>query len=81
LLFRVTKSGHRTLANARDLRNELWKGIPKAAFNFPYEEGSFTGWIKRFLSLFLDEKLLEAGLGDLGRKRIPFDCKTTQRVG
>jgi DNA-binding PadR family transcriptional regulator len=34
LLFRVTKSGQRTLANARDMRNELWKGIPKAAFSF-----------------------------------------------
>jgi PadR family transcriptional regulator, regulatory protein PadR len=34
LLFRVTKSGQRALANARDLRNDLWKGIPKAAFSF-----------------------------------------------
>ncbi|CAN0483715.1 unnamed protein product [Phaeothamnion confervicola] len=34
LLFRITKSGQRTLANARDMRNELWKGIPKEAFTF-----------------------------------------------
>jgi PadR family transcriptional regulator, regulatory protein PadR len=33
LLFRVTKSGQKALANARDMRNELWKAIPKAAFN------------------------------------------------
>lgn len=34
LLFRVTKSGQRTLVHARDMRNELWKGIPKTAFSF-----------------------------------------------
>jgi PadR family transcriptional regulator, regulatory protein PadR len=33
LLFRVTRSGQKALANARDMRNELWKAIPKAAFN------------------------------------------------
>ena len=33
LLFRVTKSGQKALTNARDTRNELWKSIPKAAFN------------------------------------------------
>jgi PadR family transcriptional regulator, regulatory protein PadR len=33
LLFRVTRSGHKALANARDMRNDLWKAIPKAAFN------------------------------------------------
>lgn len=33
LLFRVTKAGQKALANAREMRNELWKAIPKAAFN------------------------------------------------
>lgn len=33
LLFRVTKSGQRTLASAKEMRNELWRSIPKAAFN------------------------------------------------
>jgi PadR family transcriptional regulator, regulatory protein PadR len=33
LLFRVTKSGQKALAAARDVRNELWRSIPKAAFN------------------------------------------------
>ena len=34
LLFRVTKSGQKALANARDMRNDLWRSIPKAAFNY-----------------------------------------------
>jgi DNA-binding PadR family transcriptional regulator len=34
LLFRVTKSGHKALANARDMRNGLWRSIPKTAFNY-----------------------------------------------
>lgn len=34
LIFRVTRSGQKALANARDMRNELWSAIPKAAFNF-----------------------------------------------
>jgi PadR family transcriptional regulator PadR len=33
LLFRVTKSGQKALAHAREMRNELWKAIPKTAFN------------------------------------------------
>jgi DNA-binding PadR family transcriptional regulator len=33
LLFRVTKSGQKALAASRDVRNELWRSIPKAAFN------------------------------------------------
>ena len=33
LLFRVTKSGQKALANSREMRNDLWKAIPKAAFN------------------------------------------------
>ena len=33
LLFRVTKAGQKALANAREMRNELWKAIPKTAFN------------------------------------------------
>ncbi|MBL7865922.1 MAG: PadR family transcriptional regulator [Cyclobacteriaceae bacterium] len=33
LLFRVTKSGQAALANARDQRNQLWKAVPKTAFN------------------------------------------------
>lgn len=33
LLFRVTKSGQKTLANARTMRNELWRLIPKTAFS------------------------------------------------
>lgn len=33
LLFRVTKSGQKALSNARDMRNELWKAIPRTAFN------------------------------------------------
>ena len=32
LLFRVTKSGQEALVNAREMRNELWRSIPKAAF-------------------------------------------------
>ena len=32
LLFRVTKSGQKALAASRELRNELWRAIPKAAF-------------------------------------------------
>src|ERR1044071_9247313 len=32
LLFRVTKSGQKALANSREMRNELWRAIPKAAF-------------------------------------------------
>ena len=34
LLFRVTKSGQKAIVNARDMRNELWRAIPKAAFNY-----------------------------------------------
>ncbi|MGE4016932.1 MAG: PadR family transcriptional regulator [Cyclobacteriaceae bacterium] len=33
LLFRVTKSGQRALAYARDMRNELWRSVPKTAFS------------------------------------------------
>ena len=33
LLFRVTKSGQKALAEARTLRNELWNAVPKAAFS------------------------------------------------
>ncbi len=33
LLFRVTKSGQKSLANARSMRNDLWRAIPKTAFN------------------------------------------------
>jgi PadR family transcriptional regulator PadR len=33
LLFRVTRSGQKALAHAREMRNELWKAIPKTAFN------------------------------------------------
>lgn len=33
LLFRVTKSGQKALAASRDMRNELWRAVPKAAFN------------------------------------------------
>ena len=32
LLFRVTKSGQKALANTREMRNDLWKLIPKTAF-------------------------------------------------
>lgn len=32
LLFRVTRSGQKALSNARDMRNDLWRAIPKAAF-------------------------------------------------
>ena len=35
LLFRVTRSGQHALENARDVRNELWRSIPRAAFKFP----------------------------------------------
>ncbi len=31
LLFRVTKSGQKALAQVRELRNELWNAAPKAA--------------------------------------------------
>ena len=34
LLFRVTKSGQKVLSTARDIRNELWQAVPKAAFKF-----------------------------------------------
>ena len=34
LLFRVTKSGQKALANMREVRNGLWKAVPKPAFNF-----------------------------------------------
>jgi len=34
LLFRVTKSGQKAIATSRDLRNELWRAIPKTAFTF-----------------------------------------------
>jgi DNA-binding PadR family transcriptional regulator len=33
LLFRVTKSGQRALTAAKEMRNDLWRAIPKAAFN------------------------------------------------
>lgn len=33
LLFRVTRSGQKALAESRELRNDLWKAVPKAAFN------------------------------------------------
>jgi len=33
LIFRVTKSGQKALTSAREMRNELWKAIPKTAFN------------------------------------------------
>jgi DNA-binding PadR family transcriptional regulator len=33
LLFRVTRSGQKALAYNRDMRNDLWRAIPKAAFN------------------------------------------------
>jgi len=33
LLFRVTKSGQKALAHAKEMRNELWGSIPKTAFN------------------------------------------------
>lgn len=33
LLFRVTKSGQKALANAKEMRNNLWRSIPKTAFN------------------------------------------------
>lgn len=33
LLFRVTRSGQRTLASAKEMRNDLWRAIPKSAFN------------------------------------------------
>lgn len=33
LLFRVTKSGQKALARARELRNELWEAVPKIAFS------------------------------------------------
>jgi DNA-binding PadR family transcriptional regulator len=33
LLFRVTKAGQKVLAQARDLRNDLWRALPRAAFS------------------------------------------------
>jgi PadR family transcriptional regulator, regulatory protein PadR len=33
LLFRVTKSGQKALALSRELRNDLWRAIPKTAFS------------------------------------------------
>jgi PadR family transcriptional regulator, regulatory protein PadR len=33
LLFRVTRSGQKALAASRELRNELWRAIPKTAFS------------------------------------------------
>lgn len=33
LLFRVTKSGQKALTTSRELRNQLWRAIPKGAFN------------------------------------------------
>ena len=33
LLFRVTKSGQKASANAYAMRNDLWRSIPKTAFN------------------------------------------------
>jgi DNA-binding PadR family transcriptional regulator len=33
LLFRVTKSGQKALTEARNMRNELWSAVPKAAFS------------------------------------------------
>jgi DNA-binding PadR family transcriptional regulator len=32
LIFRVTRSGQKAMASNRDLRNELWRAIPKTAF-------------------------------------------------
>jgi DNA-binding PadR family transcriptional regulator len=32
LLFRVTRSGQKALAASREMRNDLWKAIPKTAF-------------------------------------------------
>src|SRR5688500_19712215 len=32
LLFRVTRSGQLALENAREMRNHLWRAIPRAAF-------------------------------------------------
>lgn len=32
LLFKVTKEGERALARSKDMRNGLWKAIPKPAF-------------------------------------------------
>ena len=32
LLFRVTKSGQLALEHAREMRNGLWRSIPRAAF-------------------------------------------------
>ena len=34
LLFRVTKSGQKALTVAKEMRNELWLAVPKAAFKF-----------------------------------------------
>lgn len=34
LLFRVTKSGQAALSHSREIRNELWRSIPKTAFGF-----------------------------------------------
>ena len=33
LLFRVTRSGQAALQHAKEVRNDLWKAIPRAAFN------------------------------------------------
>ncbi len=33
LLFRVTKSGQKALVQSRDMRNDLWRAVPKAAFD------------------------------------------------
>lgn len=33
LLFRVTRSGQKALAHAKEMRNELWRAIPRRAFN------------------------------------------------
>ncbi len=32
LIFRITKSGQKALAKAKELRNELWQAIPRTAF-------------------------------------------------
>src|SRR5262245_17349853 len=33
MLFRVTRSGQAAVAQAREMRNQLWKAVPKSAFN------------------------------------------------
>jgi DNA-binding PadR family transcriptional regulator len=40
LLFRVTKSGQKVLAESRDMRNELWEALSKTAFSMKSYETS-----------------------------------------